>query len=113
MKPRTGIPSQVDTRSYPEPYYAGTVFYALERLNKELPPEFRYHNSAHTEGDVLPVAVQRCNLSNSDLHAISNCLNKHEDRPFLDLADTSGLIWTPVLPEIADQVSGSTHPFMY
>jgi hypothetical protein len=92
--------------------YSGAVAYALNRLRNELPPELVYHNAMHTEGDVLPVAVQRCNLSNSDLHAISNCLNKHEDRPFLDLADTSGLIWTPVLPETADQLNGSTYPFM-
>lgn len=38
------------------PDYSQAIEYALERLRNELPPTLSYHNSKHTEHDVLPAA---------------------------------------------------------
>lgn len=57
----------------PNPDYAGAVAYALDRLRAELPARLSYHNTLHTEEDVLPAAVRLAQLSNlaeADLHLL-------------------------------------------
>lgn len=87
------------------PDYSGAVDYALRRLCAELSPQLFCHNALYTEADVLPAVVRLGQLSNlvePDLHLLRCRLNKHEDCPLLDLADTSSRIWIPVLPEMSD-----------
>ena len=63
------------------PDYAGAVAYALDRLRTELPPELLYHNTMHTEGDVLPAAVRLARLSNvaePDLHLLEVAAAFHD-----------------------------------
>jgi predicted metal-dependent HD superfamily phosphohydrolase len=73
--------SQMDTASLSNPDYAGAVDYAINRLRNELPPELLYHNSMHTEGDVLPAAVRLAELSNlpePDLHLLEVAAAFHD-----------------------------------
>lgn len=54
---------QMEQKRTLPPDYSGAVAYALHRLRTELRPELIYHNSMHTEGDVLPAAVRLAGLS--------------------------------------------------
>lgn len=71
----------MDRATSSNPDYAGAIDYALNRLRTELPPELIYHNSIHTEGDVLPAAVRLARLSNlaeADLHLLEVAAAFHD-----------------------------------
>lgn len=80
----------MDRATVSNPNYAGAVAYALNRLHTELPAELIYHNSMHTEGDVLPAAVRLAQLSNlaePDLHLLEVAAAFH------DLGQIRTVLW--------------------
>lgn len=87
-----------------EPDFAGANRYAIERLERELPPSLYYHNLYHTRDDVLPAAERLARLegvrrSSCRLLATACC--------FHDI----GFIFSPVEHEAASaQLAGEVLP---
>ncbi len=73
-----------------EPDYEGAVRYALDRLERELPPELAYHNLSHTRDDVMPMTLRlagSCGLNDQEMrllevgaafHDIGFCVQRHD-----------------------------------